>query len=111
MRVSGLGAQVTVYWLLMAFAGSSARRLLLIVLVLCATVCAQAASINAEQETHHATDHCCALCHLGPAPVLPAAVSTFVAPVFSPVWLAVSTVVATPHEALVTSSPSRAPPA
>ena len=95
----------------MSFAGTSTRRFWLILLVLCAMVCVQAASITAEQETHHGTDHCCALCHVGPAPVLPTATSAIVAPVFVPIWVATSVAVLTPHEVLVSSSGSRAPPA
>jgi hypothetical protein len=95
----------------MPLAGTHARRILLIAFALCAMVCVQAASIAAEQETHHASDHCCGLCHLGPAPVLPAAASTLVAPVFSPVWLATSAIALTPREVMASSSGSRAPPA
>jgi hypothetical protein len=89
----------------------SARRLALIVFVLCATVYAQSASLNAEQETHHASDHCCGLCHLGPTPILPATANAIAAPVFSQVWLAVTAVVSTPHQVLDSSAASRAPPA
>jgi len=95
----------------MSLGGISARRFLLIVLILCATVCAQSASLNAEQETHHASDHCCPLCHLGPAPILPAAISAVAAPIFSAVWLAFSVIVHPPGEVLVSSFSSRAPPA
>jgi len=95
----------------MSQAGSCARRFLLIVLVLCATICAQSASLTAEQETHQGSDHCCGLCHLGPAPILPATASAVTAPVFSPVCITVSVVIGAPHDILVTSSASRAPPA
>ena len=95
----------------MSQAGSCARRFLLIVLVLCATICAQSASLTAEQETHQGSDHCCGLCHLGPAPILPATASAVTAPVFSPVSITVSVVIGAPHDTLVTSSASRAPPA
>src|SRR5215469_16310046 len=69
---------------------AGARRILLVALVLCATVCAQSATLTEEQETHHGSDHCCGLCHLGPAPVLSSAVSAIVAPVFSRVWFTAS---------------------
>ena len=95
----------------MSQAGSFARRFLLIVFVLCATICAQSASLTAEQETHQGSDHCCGLCHLGPAPILPATASAVTAPVFSPVCITVSVVIGAPHDVLVTSSASRAPPA
>ena len=116
-----LGAVLRTLWMMarkigytdprMSQAGSFARRFLLIVLVLCATICAQSASITAEQETHQGSDHCCGLCHLGPAPVLPATASAVTAPVFSPVSITVSVVIGAPHDVLVTSSASRAPPA
>jgi len=95
----------------MSHAGISARRLMLILFVLYVTVCTQSTSLGAEQETHHASDHCCVLCHLGPAPILPAVANAIVAPVFSPVWLAVAVAVRTLHEVLVGSTASRAPPA
>ena len=95
----------------MSQAGSCARRFLLIVLVLCATIRAQSASLTAERETHQGSDHCCGLCHLGPAPILPATASAVTAPVFSPVSITVSVVIGAPHDVLVTSSASRAPPA
>jgi hypothetical protein len=95
----------------MALAVTSARRLLMIAFALCALLCAQSASISAEQETHHASEHCCALCHLGPAPLLPAAITAVAAPVFSAVWLAASAPVSRPHELLATPADSRAPPA
>jgi len=116
-----LGAVLRTLWMMarkigytgpsMSQAGSCARRFLLIVLVLCATICAQAASLTAEQETHQGSDHCCGLCHLGPAPILPATASAVTAPVFSPVCITVSVVIGAPHDILVTSSASRAPPA
>jgi hypothetical protein len=95
----------------MSHAGASVRRLLLIALVLSATLCAQSAALTEEQESHHGSDHCCGLCHMGPAPVLPAVARVIVAPVFSPVWIAASVLVHAPHEVLVASAASRAPPA
>jgi hypothetical protein len=88
-----------------------ARRILLVAMVLCATVCAQSAALSEEQETHHGSDHCCGLCHLGPAPVLPAATSAVAAPVFARIWLAAYVLLRPPHEVLVASAGSRAPPA
>src|SRR5579872_1736367 len=94
----------------MSFAGAPARRLALVVFVLAATVFAQSASFSEEQETHHASQHCCGLCHLGPAPVLPVAAGAIIVPIFSPVWFAVSLLIGTAHEVLITSAASRAPP-
>jgi hypothetical protein len=42
------------------------RKALLIVLLLCVTGVAQFAALVSERETHHASDHCCLLCHAGP---------------------------------------------
>ena len=95
----------------MSGAGISIRRLLLIAFVLCATVYAQSASLTGEQETHHASDHCCPLCHIGPAPILPTSTTAICAPVFSPVWLAAAVAVRVTHDILVDSTASRAPPA
>ena len=89
---------------------TSNRRLWLILLVLCATLYGQALSFTDEQETHHASQHCCGLCHLGPVPILPVQAATVVAPVFSPVWLANSDLLSIVHEIFVSSAPSRAPP-
>jgi hypothetical protein len=91
--------------------GMSARRVLLVLLVLCATLSAQAASLNAGQETHHGSEHCCALCHMGPIPSLPAVATAVIVPLFAPVWLADSAAAGTPREVLFSSAPSRAPPA
>src|SRR5690349_7032390 len=82
-----------------------------VVAVLIITVLAQSASLNAEQETHHASQHCCWLCHVGPAPILPTAVRSIIAPSFSSVWLAIPLLVGAAHEVLITSVGSRAPPA
>ena len=94
----------------MRFEGSSVRRGLLILVVLCAALIAQAASFAAEQETHHASQHCCRLCHIGPLPILPAAATTVVAPVYSSVWLTPPAITGTPREVLASTSASRAPP-
>jgi uncharacterized membrane protein len=95
----------------MPLEGKSARRLLLTLFVLCVTLISQSASFAAEQETHHSSEHCCGLCHIGPLPILPAAAATVVAPVFSPVWVTAAETSADPREVLTTSAASRAPPA
>jgi len=91
--------------------GKSVSRLLLTLFVLCVTLAAQSASFAAEQETHHSSQHCCGLCHIGPLPVLPAAIAAVVAPAVSPVWLAATDSADGVREVLASSSASRAPPA
>ena len=62
--------------------GNVRGKLLLIVLLLCATLGAQGNALASEQETHQGSDHCCRLCHIGPIPILPPAAVAIVAPVF-----------------------------
>ena len=95
----------------MSFEGRFRGKLLLIVLLLCATLGAQTSSLASERETHHGNDHCCRLCHLGPIPILPSAAVAVVVPIFSAVWQTPSTGTDTPREVLLASAPSRAPPA
>jgi hypothetical protein len=94
----------------MRIEGAALRRWLLILAVLCATLAAQAASFAAESETHHGAEHCCRLCHIGPAPLVPTAVACFRAPVSMPAWVASAERADTPCEAFVHSTASRAPP-
>ena len=72
---------------------------------------AQTSALASEQETHHGSDHCCRLCHIGPIPILPSAAVAIVAPVFSAVWVAPPSAPGAPREVLLASAPSRAPPA
>ena len=87
------------------------RKALFIVLLLCVTGVAQFGALVSEPETHHASDHCCRLCHIGPIPILPSAAVAIVAPIFSAVWVAPSSAPGAPREVLLASAPSRAPPA
>jgi hypothetical protein len=92
--------------------GTTARRLVLTLLVLCLTLWAQSAALDAAgTETHGPSQHCCGLCHLGPIPVLPAAITTVVAPVSAPLWLAACDAAPVPHEVLLIAAATRAPPA
>ena len=95
----------------MSFEGNLRGKFVLVVLLLCATLGAQTNSFVSEQETHHGSDHCCGLCHLGPIPILPSAAVAVVAPVSSAVWVAPSSAPGAPREVLLASAPSRAPPA
>ena len=87
------------------------RKALLIVLLLCVTGVAQFAALVSERETHHASDHCCLLCHAGPLQFLEVSASAGLAPVFEVVWLTPATEVATAHDVQLAASPARAPPA
>ena len=86
-----------------------AVRLALVVLLLCAVVCAQAASL---EEFHKETSqhHCCAMCHAGMPFVRSAPVGP-IAPVASSGWVEKVWSANAPHEVLLTAGSSRAPPA
>ncbi|HEY1497557.1 MAG TPA: hypothetical protein VGF49_23525 [Candidatus Solibacter sp.] len=86
------------------------RKALLIVLLLCVTAVAQVAALASEPETHHASDHCCLRCHVGPLPFLEASAKSAVAPVFEVVWLAPAPEAAVPHDVQLPASSARAPP-
>jgi hypothetical protein len=87
------------------------RRLLVVLLLLCATMLAQSSALSAQSESHHSPDHCCLLCHVGPLPFLQASVTAVLAPVFRVVWLAPPAHFETNSDIRVVPSPSRAPPA
>jgi hypothetical protein len=87
----------------------TAIRLALIVFLLAAVVCAQAASLeqfHQESSSHH---HC-GLCHAG-MPFVQSAATGPIVPVVSNDWLEHPWVVDSPHEVLLTAGSSRAPPA
>ena len=86
------------------------RKALLIVLLLCVTGIAQLAALVGEPESHHSSDHCCLLCHMGPLHFLEASPAAGQAPVFAVVWLATSARVATALNVQRCASPARAPP-
>jgi hypothetical protein len=86
-------------------------RLLVILLLLCVTLMAQSSALSAESESHHSTDHCCLLCHVGPLPFLQTSVSAALAPLFRVVWLAPPAHFETVSDVLLVPGSSRAPPA
>ena len=86
------------------------RRLWIVLLLLCVTVLAQSSALSAQSESHHAQDHCCLLCHVGPLPFLQTSVSATLAPVFQVVWLAPPARVEATADVLVVPRASRAPP-
>ena len=95
----------------MSSEGKFRGKLLLTVLLLCATLGSQTSALASEQETHHGSQHCCRLCHIGAIPILPAAAVAVVAPIFSTVWVSPSGGPGAPREVLLPAAPSRAPPA
>jgi uncharacterized membrane protein len=86
-------------------------KLLLIVLLLCAALGAQANSLASEQENHHGSQHCCRLCHIGPIPILYSTRVVSVVPVFSAVWVVRPSAPGPRRDVLVAATSSRAPPA
>ncbi|HTT60405.1 MAG TPA: hypothetical protein VMG35_01140, partial [Bryobacteraceae bacterium] len=66
---------------------------------------------TADRHTHHAPDHCCLLCHLGPLPLLQTTTTAAVTPVFVSAWLAPSQDFTPAHQVLVSARSSRGPPA
>jgi hypothetical protein len=79
------------------------------VLFLCALVCAQTASF-ASEHSHNRSEHCCALCHIGPLPLLEPVTSAGFTPILVVAWLSLSGDFDSPHEALPATGSSRAPP-
>ena len=88
-----------------------AWRALFVVLVLCAALSAQTVALRAEHETHSASEHCCPLCHMGPAPVLPSITPAVTAPLVSSVRLESPAETARVSETFRAPVSSRAPPA
>ncbi|HEY1342656.1 MAG TPA: hypothetical protein VGF59_34375 [Bryobacteraceae bacterium] len=90
---------------------TAGHRLTLVVLLMCAVICAQAFSLASEQFHQHSSQHCCALCHAGPMPFLKTAACTAPAPMGAVAWLAGSYDSTAAHEVLLSAGDSRAPPA
>jgi hypothetical protein len=88
----------------------SPGKTLLVILMICAFATAQFSAIALENEHHHSSQHCCALCHVG-LPFLQPAVTSSTPPVISVTWLDPSADQPTPHQALLAQASSRAPPA
>jgi hypothetical protein len=87
------------------------RKALLIVLLLCVTGITQYAALVSEPETHHASDHCCLLCHAGPLQFLQVTASSGMTPVFAVVWLTPTSEVPAVQDVQLRASSARAPPA
>lgn len=87
------------------------RRTLLVFLLLCVTVYAQSAALLAAIEPHHATGHCCVLCHVGSLPFLEIASIGSVAPIVILEGFVANSDFASSHDVLLGTNSSRAPPA
>jgi hypothetical protein len=85
-------------------------RLAFVLLLMCAIICAQAASLASEHFHQHSSQHCCGLCHVGPMPFLRAAVFAGPAPMVTLAWISRACDFDTDHEVLLTAGDSRAPP-
>lgn len=90
---------------------AAAGRVLLVLLLLCAVVCAQSVSLASEHFHQHSSQHCCGLCHAGPLPLIQPSVAAAFAPVLSVAWMEWSADLDTPHQVLLAAGYSRAPPA
>jgi hypothetical protein len=90
---------------------TAARRISLILFLMCAVVCLQTASIASEPFHQHSSQHCCGLCHAGPLPFLQTTVTASVAPVLAQTWLEQSSGLTSAHDVLLAAGSSRAPPA
>jgi hypothetical protein len=88
-----------------------ARRTLAVLVLLCAVVCAQAASLASEHLHQHSSQHCCGLCHTGPLPFIQASIASTAVPVVSVFWLELPAACGFVHDAPLMNGDSRAPPA
>jgi len=96
----------------MRFQTGAWRRVLFILVVLCATVAAQAPSTDIAH-VHPGVSHdgCCRLCHAGPLPFLHTPVSGVSTPGLPLVWLAAGDEPASAFVLLPSTRAPRAPPA
>jgi hypothetical protein len=86
------------------------RRTLAVLFLLCVVVLAQSAALLSAIEPHHATGHCCVLCHVGSLPFLESSAPASLAP-----NVIVERLIPIPdfeawHDVLIKSNSSRAPP-
>jgi len=77
----------------------------------CLTLLGQSLALDSQEESHHAPDHCCLLCHVGPLPFLQTTPTATVTPVFLVVWLAPTPDFEPAPTALLFATSSRGPPA
>jgi hypothetical protein len=92
-------------------AGQFRVRAPLILLLVLLTLCGQSLALTSQEESHHAPDHCCLLCHLGPLPFLQTTVAATLTPIFQAAWLAPTSDFEAAHQMPVFAGSPRAPPA
>jgi hypothetical protein len=85
-------------------------RALLVLLLVCLTLLGQSLALASQEESHHAPDHCCLLCHVGPLPFLQTTVTAAMAAVFLAIWLAPTLDCERAHQVLLSAISSRGPP-
>jgi hypothetical protein len=90
---------------------TAARRISLVLFLMCAVVCVQAASIASEHFHQHSSQHCCGLCHAGPLAFIQTVTMAALTPVLSQAWLELPHGSDSAHEVLLAAGYSRAPPA
>ena len=86
------------------------RRTLVVLFLLCLMFCAQTAALLASLEPHHATGHCCFLCHAGSLPALEIKTQASVAPIVFVERLLPNPDFEASHDVLLSTNSSRAPP-
>lgn len=86
------------------------RRTLLVLFLLCLMFYMQSA-LFAAPDAHHATGHCCLLCHIGSLPFLSITAAAPVAPIVVVARLISNPDFQASHDVLLSANSSRAPPA
>jgi hypothetical protein len=81
-----------------------------VLLLVCLTLLGQSMALAFQEESHHGSDHCCLLCHVGPLPFLQTTVAAKVMPVFVVAWLAPPHDFQPAHSAPLLAKSSRGPP-
>jgi hypothetical protein len=92
-------------------ARAAVGRISLVLLLICAVVCIQAASIASEPFHEHSSQHCCGLCHAGPLPFIQTAIEAALAPMLSQSRLEQAHGSNPAHRILLAAGSSRASPA
>ena len=85
------------------------NRRLFVLLLLAVTLFAQSAALISENRPHHATEHCCLLCHVS-LPFLQTSAPATVAPLTGVQWLASALHVESFYDVFLAISSSRGPP-
>jgi hypothetical protein len=86
------------------------RRQLITLLLLAVTLFAQSASLASENHAHHATEHCCLLCHVC-QPFLQADAPAAIAPLVYVQWIAPDPSFEFFRDVFRAAASSRGPPA